>query len=688
MGFLTLNSIYGQQAITLDLDVQESPCENQSFCVDVRVQDWTEIILLQTFLEWNPEVLRLDEVRGFNNQLTGLGAEDFDLAEQGEGRIFLDWSDIPCGPDGTTLTDGESIFQLCFTAIGSYGDTTTISIPNVQIDGNFFPNVFKNTTCGPGINVFAQSINGVVSTCVRPVKVIASQETGLEDDLVCVDFTVTGFEELTSMQFSVNWDPSILSFEAIIPNEDVRNLGPESFGLPTNPNIGAGNMTVSWSFTNSTGVGITLDDGTLFFQVCYRLIGDCETTAPITFSGDPTNVEVTNTVVSGVDIVFLPEPGQVNIGDCDPTGLTLIADCGGPYNLNDEVCVTVSTSNFNRITELVHSIEWNPNILQFNRVENVNGTVGAVGFNDAFDLANTGNGILGINFTSASPFGVSLTPGGVGDLYDVCFDVVGLGGDSPFNFQGTPTMIARDVDNGNNNIGVNPSSCIVEVIQPDGLTILVDNGEARPGETVCMDVTVSNFQEITELDLSFGWESNVATFNRIENLAFPDANITQFGQSAFSYSWTGNASSLNDGDVLFSICLDMVGAPEECDSLTLTNLPIIPRVVTSTSNGESIGVTSQNGEICVLFPEGFFLDIGSLEGDILDTLCVPFKVASFEDITKASFGVTWDPSRLFFSSLTNLANLENFTVDNFNTSSAFVGDFGSGLGKFNREYLS
>ena len=674
LGVFTMSLTFSQQqAITLDLDVQDSPCNGESFCVDVTVDDWTDIILLQSFLEWNPEVLRLDEIRNFNGTLTGLDIDDFNFDEQAEGRIFLDWSDIPCGSNGTILADGEAIFQMCFTAIGAYGDTTAISIPNVQIDGDFFPNVFKNNTCSFGINVGAVATGGVVSTCVRPVQVIASQEDGLEDDLVCVDFNVSGFDALRSMQFTVNWDPGQLQFESIIPNNDVRNLGPESFGLPTNPNIGAGNMTVSWSFANSTGEGITLDDGTLFFQVCYRIIGECETTAPISFSGNLTNVEVINTEREGVEILFLPVDGAVNIGDCDPTGLTLMANCGGPYNLNDEVCVTVSSDNFNNITELQHLVEWNPNILQFKEIRNINNSIFGLEIG-SFNQANVVNGILGVEFNSPILFGSTLTPGGVGDIYDVCFDVIGLGGDSPFNFKGAPTMIARDSDSGSNNIGVNPSSCAVEVTQPEGVTLIIADGAARPGEVVCLDVTASNFNEIIEMDFSFGWESNVAVFNEIRNLQLPNAQVSQFG-SGFSFEWSGDAITLNDGDVLFQLCLEMVGSPDDCDpEVGLVNLPIVPNVVNTTSNGEHIGLTAQNGEACVLFPEGFFLDIGTAEGDILDTICVPFKVANFADITQATFTVNWDPSRLMFSSVNNITtDLNNFDANSFDTNFSLVG---------------
>ena len=670
---LSFPALAQQQAVTLNLEVQDAPCNGESFCVKVTPEDWTDIVLLQTFLEWDPTILRLDEVQSFHPEVIGLGAEDFNI-EQDSGRIFLDWQDIPCGSGQTTIIDdGETLFELCFTAIGAYGDTTQLLIPdNRMVDGIFYPRAFKNSTCAAELNVFVNAIGGVISTCVRPVKVTASQETAFEGDLVCVDFTVEGFDDLTTMQFTVNWDPTQLQWNSVIPGDGIRNLGFESFGLPTEPNIGPGNMTVSWSFTNFSGQGITLDDGTEFFQVCYTVVGECETDATIGFSGIPTPIEVTNTVVEGANIVLVPGAGSVQIGDCDPTGLTLIADCPPPANINDEVCVSVSTDNFNFITSLQNLVEWNSNILEFKELRNVTG--GIAGWdNSVFDQSNVANGVLGINFESPTAVGSTLNGNGVGALFDVCFDVVGLGGDSPFNFKGSPAMIATD-RNGPNNIGVNPSSCIIEVIQPAGLSLIVEDGGARPGEEVCLDVTVANFTDITELNFSFGWESTIAQFKEIRNQRLSGANITEFGGQGFSLEWTGAAESIPDNEVLFEICLDVVGDPEECDpEVGLVTLPVAPRAVTINSNGEDIGINSQPGEVCVLFPEGFFMDIPSVEGDVRDTVCVPFKVASFDNITQAQFSLTWDASAMVFAGVQNFANLNNFDENSFNTNATFVG---------------
>ena len=73
-------------------------------------------------------------------------------------------------------------------------------------------------------------------------QVFASQETDNTGEQVCVDFTVSGWDELVGIQFSVNWDPSQLEFASLIPNdEDIPNniLG-AVYGIPGQGAVGPG----------------------------------------------------------------------------------------------------------------------------------------------------------------------------------------------------------------------------------------------------------------------------------------------------------------------------------------------------------------------------------------------------------------------------------------------------------------
>ncbi len=646
-----------------------SPEAGEQFCVEIGVKDFTDILSMDFSLNWDPNVIQFDGVQGFG--LPNFDAANFDQTLTAEGKLSVSWLFAECSPSVTGFTileDGTRIFELCFTALGAYGATTSISLSNDPMPIN----VQRVNACPNNIGMLSD--NGLVSVGVRPLTLIASREEGNEGDLVCVDYSVTGFDDLTSMQFSVNWDPTVLKFENVVVLENLINLAASSFGTPLLPTVDDGNLIVSWSYFDPNDPGVSLPDSTDIFQVCYRVIGDCETSTPINFSDSPRPFEFTNAVVSGFRLAVQTESGRVRVGDCDPTGLQLFADCGEPVNPNDEVCVKISTAGFTGIREFNWNLEWNENILEFVEVRNFTNQL--TGFN-AGDLntANVSNGVLGASWSTVLPSGTNL-PGGQGDLFEVCFKVVGVGGGSPVRFSGSP---ARVINSMNNNIGINPSNCAVEVIRPDGVIMTLADSEAPLGDTTCVDVAVSNFTDIESYQFSMAWQPNHASFIGIENINLPEASLANFGflgveSGSFTFQWTpSQAYTVTDNTVIFEACFEMIGDPQDCQDLSVVNEPLVTEATSTISNGNDIGVTSQLAELCVLFPEGFFLDIGEVVGDVGTTSCVPIDVTSFDDITSTQFTISWEPSALQFEGIQNPGTLPGLTDASFNTTSADVG---------------
>lgn len=640
-------------------------------CLDVTVADFTDILSMQFTIAWDSTVLQFDRVDNLN--LERLTNDNFDLSMVESGVLLFDWTFNECQPELpglTILEDGTAIFSVCFTAIGGYGATTPVSIVNAPLDIR----VTRVNACPNNIGLFEQ--NGLVSTDVRPFRVVASEVTGNEGDLVCVSFKVQGFDQLTSFQFSVNWDSSILRYNNVIPSENLVNLNRSGFGTPDGSNVGAGSATVSWSFVQPDNSGITLADDTEIFQLCFDIVGDCETSSAIQFSNTPTQIEVTNTVEAGFNITFVGDDGKVQVGDCDPTGLPLIANCPPPANVNDEVCVEVTTADFQNVTDLEYLMEWNPNILQFKDIRNR--TNALFGFNDAFDVSNTVNGVLGVEWEA--PTGLDGDLGDGDKLYDVCFDVVGLGGDSPIRFANDPARVR--VNNGPN-IGINPTNCVIEVNQPAEATIIIDDAPpSRPGDTICIGFSAFNFNEVLEAQFSLAFEPNHMRFISVDGINavvnFPGADESNFnfdgadlGSITFSYEGV-DPITIPDGDVIFLMCFEITGEPQTCDQIEFQDLPLENEVITANSNGNNIGLFGQAGEVCVLEPDGFDLVIGDRNGTFGDTTCVPISVADFTDITAATFAVSWDPTSLRFAGVDAKEAL-TLTDDNFITASTDVG---------------
>ena len=324
-----------QPTMTFQMPPGEAPCEGETFCMDVTVRDFTDILTTEFLIEWDSSVLQYQEIRNLNVGIPTLDLTDFDVSRVLNGEINVAWDDEGpnCGTQnaqGITLPDGEVLFQVCFTVLGAYGQGTTIEIPDTPT-----PQVLRVNTGCANIGLFHNP--ALFSSCVRPFTITASKETANTTDFVCVDFTVEGFDGLRSAQFSVNWDESLLELVNVIPGDDIENLSSGNFGT-TNP----GALSVSWSFLIPNEPGYTAPDGTLFFQACFRVVAGCDETALITFGENPTPFEFTNDDQEGFNLFFNPTEGEVATGDCDPTGLQIVANCGAEVNITDQFCVSIA----------------------------------------------------------------------------------------------------------------------------------------------------------------------------------------------------------------------------------------------------------------------------------------------------------------------------------------------------------
>ncbi|MCB0638514.1 MAG: hypothetical protein KDC54_17915, partial [Lewinella sp.] len=549
-----------------------APNSGESFCVPVTVDNFTNINSLQFTVVYDPAVLTFTGASNFNTQMATLGNLGPGLFNETiPGQIsFGQWNVGDCadlGNAGITLfPDGQVIFELCFTATGGYGQQTEICLGNAPMPILCTRN---STLCG-NIGVLVDC--GVVTLDVRPFQVFASQESDNTGEQVCMDFTVSGWDELVGVQFSVNWDASQLQFASLIPNdEDIPNnvLG-AVYGTPGQGAVGPGEITVAWSYFVQGQPQPTIPDGTVMFTVCFNIIGDCETTAPVFFSSDPTPIEITNedpaNPSEGQEIPYVFTPGAVLIGDCDPTGLELNIDCGLPVEINDNICVkVVAGTNFQNVRNMAYLMEWNANILEFTGVQNFN--LNGLLVSD-FDTGNTENGILGLDWEfNFPPTGQNVAAGTT--LYEVCFDVVGLGGDSPIQILTPGTATSNGF-----NIGVNPDNCTVQVTQPPGVLINMTDMAAAIGDTACVSLIANNFDQIIDFQFSLGWDDAIWTYTGVQNFhpnftGASAANMMTFGSSGVFFDWPIPAdpppgpTSIPDGEALFEVCFTPNAPPAE-----------------------------------------------------------------------------------------------------------------------------
>ncbi len=93
-------------------------------CFDVKVAAFKDILAMQYTLHWDKNVLAFTEVKGF--KLPFMSNESFGITLAPEGKLTSVW--IENSLKGASVPDGESIYQICFKAVGKPGQASDISV--------------------------------------------------------------------------------------------------------------------------------------------------------------------------------------------------------------------------------------------------------------------------------------------------------------------------------------------------------------------------------------------------------------------------------------------------------------------------------------------------------------------------------------------------------------------------------
>jgi subtilisin-like proprotein convertase family protein len=141
-----------------------------------------------------------------------------------------------------------------------------------------------------------------------------SSHTNAPGATVTARVSVNGFTQVTSAQFTMQWDPAVLQFLGT-GGYNLGGLGGGSFGT-TLTNIGK--LTLSWD--DPSGMSVTVPDGTVIFTVSYRAVGPNGSASALAFIDNPTmrevavNYEVATFVsVTGGVLVFTNDSSSFSV---------------------------------------------------------------------------------------------------------------------------------------------------------------------------------------------------------------------------------------------------------------------------------------------------------------------------------------------------------------------------------------
>ena len=97
------------------------------------------------------------------------------------------------------------------------------------------------------------------------------------NSVVCLKVIVQNFVDIVALEYSLNWDSTILRYNNI-----------QNFGLTGIPNINFSSTNrgvLSFSWKNPQGVGVTLENGAMLYEICFTALQ--EGASIVIFSGEP-----------------------------------------------------------------------------------------------------------------------------------------------------------------------------------------------------------------------------------------------------------------------------------------------------------------------------------------------------------------------------------------------------------------
>ena len=570
-------------------------------CIDVTVENFDNILSFQYSMNFDEMLLQFDTILDPEN-LDGL---NFGISGAANGNFGVSWFDDDVS--GITLPDGTVIYQVCFTILSDNGgmdipvifsgDPTGIEV----VDGNEDPVVFVGVPGGIG-DVDPPNPDPIVTFAAPTV----SANNG---DNVCVDITTNGFNNLANFQYTMNFNTSVLTFDQNISSGNLPNL------MFDNNGAGTGSLVVSW---DNNGTGMTLPNGTVLYQVCFNVIGAGGTSSSLAFAngtaadGNGGNVDVNGN--NGAINVLTPNNGT----DFIVTGSTETGDIG------DVVCVDVTVENFNDILSFQYSMNFDPMLLQFDTIldpENIDDL--------NFGITDSENGNIGISWFDNDVDGVTIPDGTL--LYQICFTIIG-GADGmaiPVVFSNSPTPI--EVADGEENpvvFGSNNGTVIIMMPPPpNAVNFNFPDVTGAPGQTICVPLTTTSFNDVNSMEYSFCYDCNLLTFIEFSN---PNLTLTAAGNlntnnpsaCELVLSWddaSADGETLSDGETIIEVCFQI--NPSAMDG------QVSPVDVCSTPN--MIEIADENSN---LIP--FILNNGSIT--VTDGPCEGAITISNESITNVS----------------------------------------------------
>lgn len=288
---------------------------NSNFCIPITVNDFDTLVSMQYAMQWDKNIIRFDSTTSY--KLAFLNASSFG-GNTSNGTLLLSWYDQ--NAVGISRPDGDTIYRVCFKALGAVGTQSLLTI-----SGNGFPPGTGGAEAikASGANVWTSQtpINDTVfikqlGPDPNAPTFTADNDTVPIGNNTCVDIKVSKFKDILSAQFVVTYDQTRFEFQSV-------QFGSNPLGLSLGANFNTttpGQIRFTWNDPNA--LGLDLNDGVSIFSICLKALGPANTTSPVNIAG-----------ITGFPVEITQEPqgpitpnlnnGSILITNAPPPALTL-----------------------------------------------------------------------------------------------------------------------------------------------------------------------------------------------------------------------------------------------------------------------------------------------------------------------------------------------------------------------------
>ncbi|MFT5382739.1 MAG: hypothetical protein ACI81W_000128, partial [Saprospiraceae bacterium] len=539
-----------------------TPALGETITVDVVVTGFTDIALYQYSINWNQSHLSYQGLSNLN--LPGLSeGGSFGTTQTSSGILTTSWSDP--GGGVTSVPDGTVIYTITYDVVATSGVTTDIIFSGTPV----LIEVYE----GLGLNDITNSVvfndatividgggggGGGIPCSFIGFGVTVTSDSAATGDPVCLDIAVCNFVDIVGMSYTMQFDPAILQFDNV-NNFNLADLDAGSFG--TN-NAGAGLITLAWF--DPMGAGVTVPDETVIYSVCFTAIGAGGETDSLLINSALAQIDVTDISSGGANIGLESIGGEVTITGTSSSAITIIAsqEVGNP---GDTVTVDISVRNFDSIASIQASMLWDPAIISFFETLNPGTLPGPISFNTSPGLTNAGK--LTFTWNDPGATGINLPDDEI--IFSIKYIITGNVTDvSVVDFTNDPTAIevTQTVNGALETATLAKIPGLVEVIGAGVLTVNIGTLTGCTGDTVCIPMTVQNYNEILSMQYDVSWNDTELDYINVQGFGLgglTPSNFNPIGTSRLRMSWLDpllSPQTLADNDTLYSMCFEILSA--------------------------------------------------------------------------------------------------------------------------------